>query len=42
MESLDITDFAVEIKNLPSVEVFGDLNNLKAKLHLHISRILEK
>lgn len=40
-EAYQITDFAVEIKNLPSHKVFGSLENLKAKLHLHINRVLE-
>jgi hypothetical protein len=37
-----LTDFTVELRNLPEQEVYGTLDELKAKLQVHLEMVCKK
>jgi hypothetical protein len=42
IQNVQVTDFAVRIKNLPDAEEYNSLNQLKAMLSLHIKDVIGK
>ena len=41
-KNVQVTDFAVRIKNFPDVEEYTSINQLKAMLALHINKVIKK